>query len=464
MNQPFEIRGFNMCESLLRHTPQQLSDFLDRMNSLKFNNLIVQYDYGFRHYQNVIREKCEKYNIDVTLMVFGPRTFFSLSNCPAEYFACDENGKPYCPSPECETWPCFNSAGAMEYFKRGAEIFLKECVPSWIKRVHMRSGDGWWVCDCPKCRNVMPSVGWHPYIKAFAEILKRVRPDLESESDIYVGRYDTNVAPEEYADVDCVMYDTFGHHPRIAIGDNPNQKSNWIPVHGRDTDEFNCNSLYHLDRLTKWAKRLPGKIYIHDNTMMQSFVGNFSRNTQVMFKDLALYRKLNLRGVLFEAYEPGYCFFEKHFEHLAKAMLDPEYAAQYKPTDEEKMFMNIDLNFSFIDGGTSPELLELLEPEEREYITLCDKGLFNPTVESYRALIDYTIDHQDKVDVCFVGNLATKRAIRVSKNLDFSNASDEAKKLLSYNKLWDYMEQCSDHSAARDQVIELIKNLRDSVK
>ena len=453
-----------MCESLLRHTPQQLCRFLDRMKDLQFNNLIVQYDYGFRHYQEIIREKCEKYNIDVTLMVFGPRSFFKLSDCPAEYFACDENGKPYTASPECETWPCFSSDEAMKYFRRGAEIFLKEHVPSWIKRVHMRSGDGWLVCRCSECRNLMPSVGWHPYIKAFAEILKQVRPDLESESDIYVGRYDTSVDPAEYKDVDCVMYDTFGHHPRIAIGDNPNAKSNWIPVHGKDTDEFNCNSLYHFDRLTKWANRLPGKIYIHDNTMMQSYSGNFSRNTAVMFKDLALYRKLGLRGVLFEAYEPGYCYFEKHFEHLAKAMLDPAYIENYQPGEIEKKFLNIDLNFSFIDGGTSPELLELLPAEEREFISVCDRGMFNPTVESYQALVDYTIAHQDKVDVSYIGLLAAKRGIRVSKNLDFSAASAEAKRLLSYTKLWDYMEECQDHASARNQVIELIKNLRDNVK
>ena len=232
MQNDFEIRGFNMCESLLRHTPEQLERFLDRMGELKFNSLIVQYDYGFRHYQQLIKEKCRKHNIDVTLMVFGPRTFFALSGCDCRYFALDENGIPYCNEPECETWPCFSSPEAMEYFKRGAEIFLREYVPSWIKRVHMRSGDGSMTCRCPSCRDIMPSVGWHPYIKAFAKVLREVRPDLESESDIYIGRYDLSVPPQEYADIDCVMYDTFGHHPRVAIGENPHPRSNWIPVNG----------------------------------------------------------------------------------------------------------------------------------------------------------------------------------------------------------------------------------------
>ena len=462
--QPFEIRGFNMCESLLRHTPEQLARFLDRMGELKFNSLIVQYDYGFRHYRQLIKEKCLQHNIDVTLMVFGPRTFFSLSKCDSRYFALDENGKPYCSEPECETWPCFSSNEAMEHFKRGAEIFLKEYVPDWIKRVHMRSGDGTMTCCCSKCKDIMPSVGWHPYIKAFAQVLKKVRPDLEAESDIYIGRYDLSVPPEEYSGIDCVMYDTFGHHPRIAIGENPNSKSNWIPVNEKDHDEFNCNSLYHFDRLSKWAKRLPGKIYIHDNTMMQGLVGNFHRNTSVMLKDLELYRRLGLRGALFEAYEPGYCYFERHFEVLAKAMTDAEYGRNYVPDDVEKAFMDLDLSFSHIDGGSSPELLELLDRDEREYVRVCDRGMYNPSVESYRELLDYCIDHQDKVDVCYIAYVASKRGIRVSRNLDFSQASAEACKMLSYRKLWDYMEQLPDHAAAREQVLELVANLRDSVR
>ena len=352
----------------------------------------------------------------------------------------------------------------MEHFKRGAEMFLRDKVPGWIKRVHMRSGDGSMTCLCPKCRDIMPSVGWHNYIKAFAQVLKACRPDLESESDIYFGRYDLSVPPEEYSGVDCVMYDTFGHHPRVAIGDNPHPRSNWIPVNVNDRDEFNNNSLYHFDRLSKWAARLPGKIYIHDNTMMQGLVGNFHRNTSVMLKDLELYRRLGLRGVLFEAYEPGYCYFKSHFEVLAQAMIDPEYGRKYQPGAVEKAFMDMNMCFSHIDGGTSPELLELLAPEEREYIRVCDGGMVNPTVEGFQKLLDYCIAHQDEVDVCYIGNVAAKRGIKVSKNLEFSHASAEAQKMLSYRKLWDYMEQLPDHSKAREQVIELVKDLRDNVR
>ncbi|MBQ4315254.1 MAG: hypothetical protein IJC21_07425 [Lentisphaeria bacterium] len=464
MTAPFEIRGFNMCESLLRHTPEQLARFLDRMGELKFNTLIVQYDYGFRHYQQLIKEKCQKHNIDVTLMVFGPRTFFKLSGCDSKHFALDDDGKPYTPAPECETWPCFSSPEALEHFTAGAEIFLREQAPGWIKRIHMRSGDGTMTCRCAKCRNLMPSVGWHPFIKAFAAKLHELRSDLEAESDIYIGRYDLSVPAQEYESIDCVMYDTFGHHPRIALGDNPNHKSNWIPVNGRDTDEFNCNSLYHFDRLSKWAKRLPGKIYIHDNTMMQALIGMFHHNTPAMLKDLELYRRLGLRGVLFEAYEPGYHNFARHFEVLSKAMLDPEYGRNYRPDRVEKMFANLDLDYSHIDKRTSEELTNILPPQEQEFIRICDAGMTAPTPDSYRKFIDYIIDHADTVDVCYMGMLAAKHGIRVSGTLDFSQAAPESRKMLSYRKLWDYMEELPDHSRAREDVIEILKDLRNNVR
>ena len=54
----FRIRGFNLCESVLRHTPGQLKTFIRRMKVLNFNTLIVQYDYGWRRFGALIRDDC----------------------------------------------------------------------------------------------------------------------------------------------------------------------------------------------------------------------------------------------------------------------------------------------------------------------------------------------------------------------------------------------------------------------
>ena len=39
----FAVRGFNPCESLLRHTPEQLRRFIRRMKDLDFNTIIIHY-------------------------------------------------------------------------------------------------------------------------------------------------------------------------------------------------------------------------------------------------------------------------------------------------------------------------------------------------------------------------------------------------------------------------------------
>ena len=51
MAEPFAVRGFNPCESLLRHTPEQLRRFIRRMKTLNFNTIIIHYDYGWKRYR-----------------------------------------------------------------------------------------------------------------------------------------------------------------------------------------------------------------------------------------------------------------------------------------------------------------------------------------------------------------------------------------------------------------------------
>jgi hypothetical protein len=74
----FQVRGFNPCESLLRHTPQQLTNFIRRMKNFNFNSIIIHSDYGYNRYKELIEQECSKANVEITLMVFGPRTFYSL--------------------------------------------------------------------------------------------------------------------------------------------------------------------------------------------------------------------------------------------------------------------------------------------------------------------------------------------------------------------------------------------------
>ena len=91
--EPFAVRGFNPCESLLRHTPEQLRRFIRRMKTLKMNTIIIHYDYGWTRYKDLILEACAASDINIILMTFGPRTFFRYSNWKKEWFAKDPAGK-----------------------------------------------------------------------------------------------------------------------------------------------------------------------------------------------------------------------------------------------------------------------------------------------------------------------------------------------------------------------------------
>ena len=114
MKELFPIRGFNPCESLLRHTPEQLRCFIRRMKRLKFNSIIIHYDYGWKRYKELILEECRRAGVEITLMTFGPRTFYRYTDWKPEFFAKKEDGGLFTEKLECETYPCRFAPGALE--------------------------------------------------------------------------------------------------------------------------------------------------------------------------------------------------------------------------------------------------------------------------------------------------------------------------------------------------------------
>ena len=134
MGKKISYCGFNMVESLLRHTPEQLEVFLNRMNTLRLNTLMVQYDYGFKHYRELLLQYCSRYGIELRLMVFGPRSFFRLADWNPDMLSRQKDGKLFTDTLECETWPCRYAPGALEQFEYGAERFF--CTTSCGNKIH----------------------------------------------------------------------------------------------------------------------------------------------------------------------------------------------------------------------------------------------------------------------------------------------------------------------------------------
>ena len=209
---PFPVRGFNLCESILRHTPEQLRTFIRRMKTLNMNTLIIHYDYGWKRYQQLILEECRKAGIQITLMTFGPRTFFSYSDWKKDFFAKDPQGQPYTNQLECETQPCRFVPEALAAFEFGAGQWLKSLPPE-ITRVHMRAGDGMMFCQCEKCRLLPEYERWQPFVECFVKAVQEKRPELEYETDIYYKRYRIPAEQAAFSSMKYIMYDTFFRKP-----------------------------------------------------------------------------------------------------------------------------------------------------------------------------------------------------------------------------------------------------------
>ncbi len=462
MNKEFQLRGFNLCESLNRHTPEELTRFFRRMKTLDFNAVIIHYDYGFKRYRELIERECAEKGIDVTLMVFGPRTFFSLGGATPDMFACDESGNPWIGEAACETWPCFSNPEALECFRLGAVRFLKQ-LPHWVKRIHMRAGDGLLFCRCPKCRNLAPYNAWMPFVRAFMEAVQIAGVTIPAETDIYLNRYALPDDLSPLAECGTLMYDTFGRHQRIPLGDDPGIfTGNMDEIAGIDKTGFSSVSEYHARRLREWATALPGKFYIHENTMMQSQVGVFLHNTGAMLKDQALYRELGLQGVFYEAYEPGYSNFSRHFEILAAGLKNPEIRKSYEPTEIEKHLTNQD-KFGFLDGITSPELLRMLPEETAEYMRLLEDVRWRTTPRSFQKAYEFAYERRDRLDHLYVGYMLARFGIRFGL-LDFTQCAPEAREMMRHAKLWDYQEKLPLSTDpvrhTEERLFELCQNVR----
>lgn len=435
---PFKIRGFNMCESLLRHTPEQIISFIRRMKTLNMNTLIIHYDYGWNRYKEIIMDECEKAGVEITLMTFGPRTFLSYSDWDSKWFAKKEDGSNYNSVLECETYPCAFQPDVKEAYEYGAKQWLLS-LPKQIHRVHMRAADGLNFCQCEKCRVLSDENKWQPFVDAFVRAAIEVRPDLEIETDVYVKRYSIPKNSESFSKMSNIMFDTFYRHSSFPIGSNRDVCNtnllDYAMTYGEKTKAKTPNE-YYLEKLTSWAEEFPDKVYIHENAMKQSFFGTFQYGTYSYLKDLELYRKIGVTGVCYEAYEPGYAGFSDMFEILARSMNGEE--VEFFETEIENEISRSGMNL-FCNDPSFPIEKYISDPFRLKNAQLYRRFWLEHSPELYREYVEFAFENKDKLDPVFIGFAIADFGVRWGK-LKFNKLSDEAYRMLHTNKLWDYME------------------------
>lgn len=453
---PFRIRGFNPCESLLRHSPEQLRTFIRRMKTLRMNTLIVHYDYGWKRYKDLIMEECEKAGVEIILMTFGPRTFLSYSDWKKEWFAKKPDGTPYTERLECETYPCAHEPEALKAYAYGARQWLLS-LPAQIRHVHMRAADGLLFCQCEKCRALPDHEKWQPFVDCFAEAVKEVRPDLKFETDVYVKRYNIPGHREAFENMDQIMYDTFYRHTAFPIGstlDTVNSEMVNYAATESNPDAATPNE-YHLHRLTEWCRDFPGKVYIHENAMAQSLYGNFQYATGTYLKDLELYRSLGVEGVCYEAYEPGYVGFSEMFEILARAMNGEE--VDYKESEiEKKIRENPGWIFCVVPDFPLEQYIK--DPVSLKHAQLFRKAWTDPSAQLYREFVEFAFEHEERLDPLFIGFSIASNGVR-NNTMKFKDLSPEADDMVHRRKLWDFMEDIPMDQDPREVCAKLIREL-----
>lgn len=454
---PFAVRGFNPCESLLRHTPDQLRRFIRRMKTLNMNTIIIHYDYGWKRYRELILEECAAANVNIILMTFGPRTFLSYSGWKKEWFAKDPEGNPYLERLECETYPCRFQPEALDAYAYGAKMWLRSLPPQ-IRHVHMRAADGIMFCQCEKCRKLTDHEKWQPFVDIFADAVREVRPDLAFETDVYVKRYHIPRNRAPFRAMTNIMYDTFYRNTNFPLGfaGYRDESVQWArTAYDTDTGSVTSNE-YHLKRLKEWTREFPGKVYIHENAMAQGLHGCFTDATSTFLKDLETFREIGVQGVCYEAYEPGYIGFAPMFELLAKALNGEP--VEWKETPRERFRRERNVPFYLENSAGLEDLID--DPFAREHFLHYREFWLDPGLEHAKSYLKFAFDHGDVLDPLFIGFSLVKSGPR-NKKYFFRDMTSLEEDFLHRRKLWDFMEDIPSDQDPREVCSNIILSLFD---
>jgi len=453
---PFSVRGFNFCESLLRHTPEQLRTFLRRMKTLNMNTVIIHYDYGWKRYRDLILEECEKNGIEIILMTFGPRTFLTYSDWKPSWFARKTAGTPFTERLECETHLCCFEPECLAAYEYGAKEWLKHLPPQ-VRHVHMRAADGLMFCQCEKCRTMPEQDRWQPFVDLFTKAVLETRPDLRFETDVYVKRYNIPQNHQAFTQMTDIMYDTFYRSPQHALVSGTDRCTADMVQYAASEKNPDAPTagLYHVNRLREWSRAFPGKIYIHENAMAQGLCGTFQYGTGAYLKDLDLFRELGIRGVCYEAYEPGFANFASMFEILAKAMNGEE--VEFVPSEMEQAAGRNPVWFD-----TDPEFP--LEKYIHDPFALRQHQLYRSIwtgggLKEMREYLDFVFENEERLDLLFTGFFVLHLMGLHWKKVKFRNLTELENDFLHRRKLWDFMEDVPVSEDPRKLCRNLIQSM-----
>jgi hypothetical protein len=229
-------------------------------------------------------------------------------------------------------------------------------------------------------------------------------------------------------------------------------------------------NVYFLDRIKEWLDLTGKPISIFENLMVQGTFSCGQFNTSVLLEDLRVLQQAGVDGMLYEAFETSMQSFADEYEHLSRAMWDTNY--QYTPGRIESWSIRrlgrfdpaadtsteiaamANLIPAVLDDFPWDQAKQALAPEHYEFLRRF--AAFNRKVSPQTAapVVDLVMPRQDRFDSLWIGFWTLRRLFREKGIAGLTKSNRD---FLSYEKLWDFME---DSASPRQAVTGQIESIR----
>lgn len=467
----FSIRGLNPCESLNRHTPEQLERLLDRMGRWRMNTLIIHSNYGFRTHRALIEREAARRGIELVHYTYSNLCF--MEGIASAHFAKGDDGKPMWDRAECETRLCVSDSEGLVNYSRNVAAYL-ETHPDFNPLIFC-TADGTHTCRCPPCRDLDAWGQWYPIFNPFFDAAHGQR---RLEALLYQQRWRVPEDLSRIRQLDRLLFDTHIRYPRAPLG----VPHAWMkqglrfcyPADGdpiQDPRGDQPVNGYLWDRLAEWRAAFKGQLYVFENLMIQGIWGCPRPNTSIYLEDLRNFRRLGIDGVVYEAFEPGIGPFLPTFDTIAATMWNLQ--APYTPTGFEAVFLNPEDEefWGFHPGhpkwdscrGDYPRetlarlLYRFQSLKPLAFQPVKATGTDAEAVACCREILDHVLDHprREDFDWIYIAFYALKKAAQLGA---LTPGDEIEREFLRTLKLWDFQEAFGP--AARDKTTKTIFSLR----
>lgn len=464
----FSVRGLNLCESLRRHTDEQVRRLFGRMEQWRMNTVVIHTEYGYRARQSLIDQLCAERGIARIFYVQTSLAF--LQDAPSTAFAKDPEGRPWTPVLGNTTKACASDPAVLSMLAERCRDFLRRLAMGPEDRVLFLDSDGSRVCFCERCRGLSALDQWMRQFNLFADTAGELGIIDRVEYIAYLKRFRPPSDLRTLQKISGVMFDTHLRFRWAALGRD--HAFSDIQADQAEADPQLARqpmNRYLPDMLQAWRAAVRGRLYVFENLMMQATMSCPQPCTHHLLADLDLLEDIGVDGVLYEAFEPGIDSFADQLARLSEAAWGEAGAVQPSALDlacdqlaEESSPADLfarnmsPLKYLETDRFDGVRLLaeEWNDPVLIEYAVRLKAFIRQRDVPHWKSVVEWIVEHKTRFDWIYIAHLLAKQ-VPVEQ---WHTVTDErAREFLDHGtKLWDFMER---HESIHEVVDRICRRL-----